>query len=102
MNLRDSARGEICTVQIAGVCNGNVETTVLAHLRFAGFGGMGKKPDDLIALYACSACHDRLDGRTGPFLDRDDWHFYALRGLARTHVRMVETGVLTAKGRKAA
>ncbi|HHK5888093.1 TPA: nuclease domain-containing protein [Serratia marcescens] len=30
--LRDSARGQCCTLQIPGICNGNAETTVLCHL----------------------------------------------------------------------
>ena len=30
-NLRKEARGRECQVRIYGVCNGNPETTVLAH-----------------------------------------------------------------------
>lgn len=30
--LRDSARGQCCTLQIPGICNSNPETTVLCHL----------------------------------------------------------------------
>ncbi len=32
-NLRKEARGRECQVRIYGVCNGNPETTVLAHYR---------------------------------------------------------------------
>ncbi|HBS0984508.1 DUF1364 family protein, partial [Klebsiella pneumoniae] len=32
-NLRKAARGRECTVRIPGYCNGNPETSVLAHYR---------------------------------------------------------------------
>ncbi|MCH8600364.1 DUF1364 domain-containing protein, partial [Escherichia coli] len=47
-NLRKEARGRECQVRIYGICNGNPETTVLAHYRMAGICGTGMKPDDLI------------------------------------------------------
>ncbi|GAB0713900.1 hypothetical protein MZ16F90_35030 [Escherichia coli] len=40
-NLRKEARGRECQVRIYGVCNGNPETTVLAHYRMAGICGTG-------------------------------------------------------------
>lgn len=30
--LRNSARGQLCKLQLLGVCQGGTETTVLAHL----------------------------------------------------------------------
>lgn len=32
-DLRKAARGRECQVRIPGVCNGNSETSVLAHIR---------------------------------------------------------------------
>lgn len=32
-DLRKAARGRECQVRIPGVCNGNPETSVLAHIR---------------------------------------------------------------------
>ena len=52
-------------VRIPGVCNGNPETTVLAHVnekRLVG-AGMGSKVPDIFGAWACSDCHDVLDGR---------------------------------------
>ena len=63
-DLRKAARGRECQVRIPGVCNGNSETSVLAHIRLAGLCGTGIKPPDLIATIACSACHDEIDRRT--------------------------------------
>lgn len=53
-NLCKAARGRECQVRIPGICNGNHETTVLAHIRMAGLCGTGIKPPDLIATIACS------------------------------------------------
>lgn len=63
-NLRKEARGRECTVRIPGHCNGNPETSVLAHYRLAGTCGTGCKPDDTQAAIACNGCHDVIDGRT--------------------------------------
>lgn len=40
-DLRKAARGRECQVRIPGVCNGNPETSVLAHIRLAGLCGTG-------------------------------------------------------------
>lgn len=61
---RRSAKGQPCMIRIPGVCNGNPETTVLAHYRLAGYCGTGLKPDDDMAAWACSSCHDEADRRT--------------------------------------
>ncbi|CQH06491.1 TPA: DUF1364 domain-containing protein [Yersinia enterocolitica] len=60
--LRDSARGQCCTLQIPGICNGNPETTVLCHLPSSTH-GMGYKSDDCWAVFGCNCCHDAIDGR---------------------------------------
>ena len=54
-NLRKAARGRECQVRIPGVCNGNPETSVLAHIRIAGLCGTSIKPPDLIATIALTA-----------------------------------------------
>jgi hypothetical protein len=62
--IRKAARGEDCTVMIAGVCNRDPATTVLCHSnRLADGKGMGLKAPDTEACFGCSACHDVLDGR---------------------------------------
>ncbi|ACT07072.1 protein of unknown function DUF1364 [Dickeya chrysanthemi Ech1591] len=59
--LHESAYGQVCTLQIPGICNGNPETTVLCHLPPTH--GMGYKGDDFRAVYSCSFCHDVIDRR---------------------------------------
>ena len=63
-SIRDSARGEECTVRIVGVCTGDTATTVWSHGPFNDAGkGMGIKGLDLVGCYSCWACHDVVDGR---------------------------------------
>lgn len=62
--IRRAARGQDCTLQILGVCNGDATTTVLCHSnRLADGKGMGLKAPDTAACFGCSSCHDVLDGR---------------------------------------
>jgi hypothetical protein len=58
---RDAAKDQPCQMRIPGVCNGNNETTVLAH---RNGGGMGNKNPDYDAADMCSSCHDEFDGKT--------------------------------------
>jgi len=99
--LRDSARGERCTLNIAGFCDYGTDTTVLAHVPFFGGSGMGMKCSDLQTVYACGSCHDVLDRRKRvDWLSDVDLYFYAGRGIARTQLRMIERGLITVKGAK--
>ncbi|MCE0850532.1 DUF1364 domain-containing protein [Pseudomonas asiatica] len=91
--VRESARGQDCTVRIPGTCNFNPETTVLAHLP-CGQKGMGMKGFDTVAVYACSACHDVLDGRGKGEVDWSDMP----RAIAETHEALIRAGILTIKG----
>ena len=100
-HIRNAAQGEQCTLGIIGVCNGNPETTVLAHLPDESH-GMGRKSDDISAAFCCGACHDVLDGRV-PWPDRFEESYrewYQRRAMVRTWRRLVELGVVTIKGVK--
>lgn len=91
--LRNSARGESCSLRLPGVCNHNPETTVLAHVP-CGQRGIGLKGPDLVAVFACSACHDALDGRSRHEVDGWD----VIRALAETQVRWVQMGLVEVAG----
>ena len=93
-DLRKLARGRECAVRIPGVCNGDPETTVLAHFRLAGISGMGMKSPDLIAAFACSACHDAIDRRAHTDLDRDYVRLAHLEGVVRTQAELLKLGVI--------
>lgn len=94
--IRQSAQGEPCQVRVPGVCNGNPETVVLAHLNG---GGMGMKASDHEAAYACSACHNWLDGgfaEAGYNREvRDLWH---LQAVIRTQRILIEKGLIEVRG----
>jgi hypothetical protein len=62
--LREFAKNKPCMVRLVGVCNFRDDTTVLAHIRRASVAGMGQKPPDTCAVWACSSCHDEIDRRT--------------------------------------
>jgi hypothetical protein len=62
--IRDSARGEECTVRLPGVCTHETETVIWSHYPLNDAGkGMGTKSLDLAGCYLCAACHDVVDGR---------------------------------------
>ncbi|EIV9529801.1 TPA: DUF1364 domain-containing protein [Klebsiella aerogenes] len=84
VDLRKSARGRECQVRIPGVCNGNPETSVLAHYRLAGTCGTGCKPDDQQGAITCNCCHDAIDGRTKTEYTRDELRLMHAEGVLRT------------------
>ena len=95
MTLRKEARGRGCTVRIPGVCNFNSETVVLAHIRVAGVSGMGLKSPDLLGAWACSACHDEIDGRTHKSgMTRDELRLAHYDGMARTITQLEKEGLV--------
>ncbi len=94
MNLRKTARGRPCMVRLEGVCNGNPETTVLAHVRLVGVSGMGMKSTDIIGAWACSSCHDAIDRRAHMDLDREHVRLAHLEGMVRTLAQLDREGLL--------
>jgi hypothetical protein len=65
--ITESARGEMCTIRLPGVCNHDPATTVWCHANGSAAGkGMWMKSNDLLGAYGCSACHDVYDRRRRP------------------------------------
>ncbi|ORL52998.1 DUF1364 domain-containing protein [Pseudomonas putida] len=94
--LTKAARGRECQVRIPGVCNGNPETTILAHYRMAGTCGVGIKPNDLQGAWACSACHDAIDSRSKTTFSHEELRFMHLEGVVRTLDILVSEGKVAA------
>jgi hypothetical protein len=92
--ITKAARGRDCMVRIPGVCNGNPETTVLAHYRMAGTCGTGMKPNDLQGAWACSACHDEIDGRSGTWDTYQEIRLYHAEGCFRTIDILIRESIL--------
>lgn len=93
--LTKAAKGRECQVRIPGICNGNPETTVLAHYRLSGTCGIGTKPNDLQGAWACSACHDVIDGRSRA-VTRDEARRLHAEGVMRTQDLLVREGLVKA------
>ena len=88
--IRNSARGEDCTVRIVGACTFDPEKTIWSHapLQAAGKGGQIKALD-LCGAYCCTACDAVVDGqrplpagasRTSVL---NDWFMGHIRSLVR-------------------
>jgi hypothetical protein len=62
--IRDSARGEECTVRIVGACTYDPTHTIWSHAPL-GAAGKGKsiKAIDLAGAYCCTACDAVIDGQ---------------------------------------
>jgi len=96
--IRDSARGRECQIRIPKCCNFDDTTTVLAHLN--GY-GMGGKNHDFQGAYACSACHDAVDGRVIPIgMSFGELKVYFMDGIIRTQQILFNEGLIQTKGSK--
>lgn len=84
MNLRKLAKGQPCMIRVPGVCNRDPATTVLAHYRLGGTCGTGMKPPDMLGAWACSACHDAVDGRVRSTWSRCELRLMHAEGVFRT------------------
>jgi hypothetical protein len=94
--IRDSAKGEECTLMIAPYCNHNPETVVLCHLPSLEK-GLARKGSDHWAVYGCSACHDILDQRNPRAIREIGWSEVVqcmFRALERTQQRLIEKGLM--------
>ena len=92
--ITKSAHDEPCQIRLAGYCNRNSETTVLAHYRLADYCGMGIKPPDYLGAYACSCCHDAVDGRIKTDLSEEELRLAHAVGVMRTLVILEKKGLL--------
>ena len=82
-------------VRLPDICNHNSETVILAHYRMAGITGTGLKAPDILGAWACSACHDAIDRRSHPELDRDYVKLAHLEGMVRTLYQLSKEGVFS-------
>ena len=88
--IRDSARGEQCTLKTFK-CTDDTETTVFCHGPRVGWAGMGQKTDDWWGAYGCAACHSVMDQHEMP----TDMHaMFWLKAISRTQRRLYEKGIM--------
>jgi hypothetical protein len=95
--IRDSARGEVCTVRIPGVCTNDPETTIWSHARWLAAGkGKSTKAIDVAGCYCCVACDAVYDGQRPPppGYTREQVDADWCMGHFRSLVRLAEKGLL--------
>lgn len=90
LKLRNSARGQVCTFQIPGICNSDTETTCFCHAP-SEVKGMGNKSPDFWGAFGCYACHEHLDQRRLPKIEELE---YWMRGIFRTQKIWVAKGLV--------
>lgn len=97
-DLRAYAKGKPCLVRLAGICNFDPETTVLAHERVIGLSGTGIKAPDIFGAWCCSCCHDVVDGRVQSELSYEARRLALSDGVRATQLCLVNAGIITVKG----
>jgi len=88
--ITKSARDEDCTL-LLGNCSGN-DTVVLCHI--GKNRGMAYKCGDHFAVYACSNCHDVIDGRAPALYGYEMVDSAKLTALERTQQKLIVKGLL--------
>lgn len=92
--ITKSAKGESCTIRLPGVCTYDNSTTVYAHISGVRFGhGVGIKTN--FGAYACSSCHDHLDGRIKHNFDKEYLKLAHLEGVIETLIKLEKKGLIT-------
>jgi len=88
--IRESARGEDCSLRL-GQCSSN-ETVILAHI--GRNRGWAIKCGDHFAVYACSNCHDIIDGRAKSQFGKLELDSEKLRALEETQGKLIQKGLM--------
>jgi hypothetical protein len=95
--IRKAAIGQCCEVRIPGVCKGNPQTTILAHLNGAG---MGMKCHDFQGAFCCDHCHNVLDGRVQSDYTPVMIKLFHLEAVIRTQQILFNEGLIKTPGSK--
>ena len=94
--LLNAARGQDCTLQFDGICNGNPETTVAAHANGSRYGkGMGIKAHDCFIAWAYSSCHAELD--QGKKFSKEEKAYFWQVGFEKTLLKMFLDEIIEVK-----
>lgn len=92
--ITDSAKQQDCTIRLPG-CNFDKETTVFAHLAGIRF-GHGWAIKTKFGAFACSYCHDVVDGRIAKpeGISHNDVKLAHHEGVIETLLRLEEKGLI--------
>ena len=91
--IRRAARGQNCSLRLQG-CRNDPATVVFAHAPSID-NGMGlKQAKDFWGAFACSHCHDIVDGRVSTKDDRITILERWLAGIYETQKKLIELGLI--------
>jgi len=98
--LRDSARGQECTMRIPAVCTGDPATTVWAHSNLGIHGkGKGIKATDVMGAYMCFACHAAYDGRIKTIaIEPADMDLMFYQAMSESWLELIDMGIIKVEG----
>jgi hypothetical protein len=95
--ITESARNEVCQLQLDGCRYGGFEegSTVWAHSPFGEDGkGASQKADDIFGCYACSSCHDIIDGRKKSHYSSEELRDAFHRAMKRSIRKLLDKGII--------
>lgn len=85
--IRDSAKGESCTMRLVGICDKDPAKVSLCHVN-SFRKGVANKSHDIHAYYGCNSCHRQ---ETANKVDASD----ILRAMIETQDRLVQKGLIS-------
>lgn len=95
--ITSSARGETCSLRLPMVCQHDPSTTVFAHAPSVAHGTAYKSPD-WWGMYACSNCHDVIDGRnTNSGLSNAYITMSMIPAIFETQQKLINKGLIEVK-----
>lgn len=98
--IRESAKGEDCTIRLPRICSFNPEQTVLCHQNSARAGkGGAKKSEDALGAYGCYSCHMIVDRQhpLPPHLSWEEVYEAFQEGHFETFLKLKANGLVTTK-----
>lgn len=94
--IMESAKGEVCQLRLSGICNSDTSTTVFAHAP-SQFKAMSLKGNDFWGMYACSNCHDVIDGRVASTCTNKYLELSCYSAIEMTIFKLIKKGIITIK-----
>lgn len=93
--IRDSAKGEDCTLRLSPNCTDEWGAVVLCHI--GRVSGISAKCHDTFAVFGCNFCHDIIDGKVKSELSDGDKALEKLRALEETQSILIQKNLIQVK-----
>jgi len=93
--IRDSAKGEDCTLRLSPNCTDEWGAVVLCHV--GKLSGTSAKCHDTFAVYGCNYCHDIIDSRVKTDIAKGQIAREKLRALEETQSKFIQKNLIQVK-----